>query len=413
MEAVQTNQRVSIFTVINFDMAQSLSSNFKFFQSVGEIPPKHWDEILSPTQVFLTLSYLNALEKTLAETIKPVYIIVYDSNNRPMLCGLFQIATFTYKKVGQPKSWYKLFQECRNADDSYSINGLVCGNIFATGENGFAYTPRITKRAALDLLASVAKGITEDSRWESMFSIILFKEFWPESLTQTYILEDHKYRPFQVDVNMVLPIHTSWKTFGDYLKSMKAKYRTKAKSASKKGKVLSIRSLSSLEIKKEETTIQRLFSNVLNKSYYSYGENYPLSFSALKENLGELFICKGVFLNDTLIAFSTAFKNGHNLEANYVGIDYRYNTEYAVYERLLYDYVQEAIEQKVSALHLGRTSELIKSAVGAVPVGMTLYARHTSKIKNALLKPVLENLKPSEFQLRKPFVKGFRNTEKN
>lgn len=88
-----------------------------------------------------------------------------------------------------------------------------------------------------------------------------------------------------------------------------------------------------------------------------------------------------MFLNDELIAFSTAFVNAHALEANYVGIDYNYNTEYAIYERLLYEYVEEAIALKVSQLHLGRTSELIKSAVGAVPVAMTLYARHTSKIK--------------------------------
>ncbi len=393
-------------------MAQSLSSNFKFFQSVKDIPHSHWNELVYSTHVYLSLSYLYALEETLAETIKPVYTIVYDSKDEPMVCGIFQIAAFTYKKAAQPKSWFKLFQDCRNEDDSFSIKGLVCGNMFATGENGFAYSLNITKRAALDLMASAAKGIAEDSRWENLFSVVLFKEFWPHSVSQTYILEDHKYRSFQVDVNMLLNIHPSWKTFGDYLQSMKAKYRTKAKSAFKKSETLSICSLSYSEIKEQESAIQRLFSNVLNKSNYSYGENYPVAFAALKESLGDLFICKGVFLEGTLIAFSTAFVNNNNLEANYVGIDYQNNTKYAVYERLLYDYVEEAIALRVSQLHLGRTSELIKSAVGAVPVGMTLYARHTSKIKNVLLKTILENLKPSEFELRKPFVKGFLNAEK-
>ncbi len=388
-------------------MPKSISYNFVFFQSVNEIPQPHWFAIVSMKSVYLSLPYLKAMEVTLLRTIKPIYLLVYNAEGIPVLAGVFQIATFTYKKTSQQNVFIKLFQDCRNEDYSFSIKGLVCGNMFATGEHGFAYSEKLSKQNALELLAKAAKKIQKDARWEDLFKVILFKEFWPKSIKDASVLEDYKYRSFQADVNMVLRIHPTWKTFADYLQSMKAKYRTKANSAYKKSENLIIRSLSSEEIAEHQNDIQRLFSNVLNKSEYRYGENYPASFSALKENLGDLFICKGVFLDAELIAFSTAFVNAVALEANYVGIDYKYNTEYAVYERLLYDYVEQAITLKVSELHLGRTSELIKSAVGAVPVAMTLYARHTSKIKNVLLKPVLENIEPSAFELRKPFGEKF------
>lgn len=388
-------------------MPKKISENFTFFECVQEIPQTEWNLLVEKNSVYLSLPYLSALEETLNGTIKPIYVLIYDSDGKPMLAGMFQIATFTYKKTSQQNLFIKLFQDCRNEDDSFSIKGLVCGNMFATGENGFAFSQRISKRAAIDLMASAAQEIKKDSRWEDLFSVLLFKDFWPESLSQSYILEDYKYRDFQADVNMVLKLHPSWQTFADYLQSMKAKYRTKANSAFKKSANLSIRSLSSEVIVQHQQKIQQLFSNVLNKSGYRYGENYPASFATLKENLGDLFICKGLFLKEELIAFSTAFVNADALEANYVGIDYNYITEYAVYERLLYDYVEQAIALKVSQLHLGRTSELIKSAVGAVPVAMTLYARHTSKIKNVLLKPVLENIEPSAFELRRPFSDKF------
>lgn len=388
-------------------MAERLSKNFTFFQSAKEVPQTNWNMLVPHTTIYLSLPYLSALEKTLNGTIKPIYVLVYDSDGKPLLAGMFQIATFTYKKTSQQNLFIKLFQDCRNEDDSFSIKGLVCGNMFATGENGFAFSQGISKRAAIDLMAYSAKEIKKDSRWEDLFSVLLFKEFWPDSTKDASVLEDYKYRAFQVDVNMVLNLHPSWKTFSDYLQSMKAKYRTKANSAYKKSENLSIRLLSSEEIMRYQKDIQQLFSNVLNKSEYRYGENYPASFAALKENLADLFICKGVFLEGKLIAFSTAFVNADAFEANYVGIDYNYNTEYAVYERLLYDYVEQAIALKVSELHLGRTSELIKSAVGAVPVEMTLYARHTSKIKNVLLKPVLENIESTAFELRRPFVERF------
>lgn len=384
-------------------MPKNISHKFIFFESINEIPKSHWNGIVSKNHVYLSLNYLKSLEETLFETIRPIYLMVYNAERIPVLAAYFQITTFTYKKTSQQNLFIKLFQDCRNEDDSFSIKGLVCSNVFATGEHGFAYSDTISKETALAILAKTAKQIQKDARWKELFKVILFKEFWPASIKAASVLEEYKYRSFQADVNMILKLHPSWKTLGDYLQSMKAKYRTKSNSAFKKSEKLVIRSLSSVEIAEQQTNIQRLFSNVLSKSEYRYGENYPASFAALKENLGELFICKGVFLNTELIAFSTAFVNGDALEANYVGIDYKYNTEYAVYERLLYEYVEQAIALKVSELHLGRTSELIKSAVGAVPVSMTLYARHTSKIKNVLLKPVLENIEPNTFELRRPF----------
>ncbi len=389
-------------------MPKKLFKNCFFFESVKEIPQSQWNLLIPKNGVYLSLPYLTALEKTLKGAIKPIYVLISDPTGKPLLAGMFQIATFTYKKTSQQNLFIKLFQDSRNEDDSFSIKGLVCGNMFATGEHGLAYSATISKQSALALLAKTAKQIQNDARWKDLFNVILFKEFWPASIKDASVVEDYKYRSFQADVNMVLKLHPSWKTFADYLQSMKAKYRTKANSAFKKSEKLVVRSLSSEEIEEQQTNIQRLFSNVLNKSEYRYGENYPASFAALKENLGELFICKGVFFNAELIAFSPAFVNGDALEANYVGIDYKFNTEYAVYERLLYEYVEQAIALKVSELHLGRTSELIKSAVGAVPVSMTLYARHTSKIKNVLLKPVLENIVPNAFELRRPFGEFLR-----
>lgn len=383
-------------------MQNRSSENFTFFQSVTDIPTTHWNLLVADTNIYLSIPYLLALEQTIASTVKPIYLLAYDEKGQPIVAGVFQISIFTYKKEAQKHVLLRLFHDCRTEDEGVSIKGLVSGNIFATGEHGFVHSQQTSKETALQILNKAVKQIRKDVRWKDMFEVILFKEFWPTTQNGS-ILENYKYRAFQADVNMVLKLDNSWQTFADYLKSMKAKYRTKANSAYKKSETLAIRSLSSDEIDKEQNNIQQMFSNVLNRSEYRYGENYPASFSALKENLGILFICKGVFLEDKIIAFSTAFVNGDTLEANYVGIDYNYNTKYAVYERLLYDYVEEAITLKVSQLHLGRTSELIKSALGAVPVNMTLYARHTSKLKNVLLKPFLENIQPSAFELRRPF----------
>lgn len=380
------------------------------FKQIADIPIVHWNAVVSSKQTYLTLPYLAALESSLPDTIEPLYCIIFDAQQRPLVVGVFQIATFTYKKVTQPNLFLKLFQESRNEDGSFSIKGLVCGNIFATGENGYAYSSQLTKRAAIELMATVATLIKNDERFSEKFSVCLFKEFFKNSIASAEILEDFKYRAFQADDTMVLQLDPTWNTFDDYLLDMKAKYRTKANSALRKSANLEIKSLTYKEIQQHENRMLVLYRNVLDHSNYQYGEQYPKAFAMLKKTLETTFICKGIFLENKLIAFSTAFVNNQCLEANYVGFDYAYNAQYAVYECLLYDYVREAIAMQLSELQLGRTSELIKSALGAQPQRVTLYAKHTSKLKNILLKPLLEGISPSPYELRKPFKKTFYAT---
>lgn len=379
---------------------------FTFFKNTHEIPTKDWEQVVGRNNLFVSLDYLEAVSQSLHKELQWVFVLVY-LDTTPIVAGVFQLATFTYKKGAQTNLLLKLFQDCKNVDDSVSLHGLVCGNIFATGAHGFAHSKDVTFTAATELLASAAKQLRKMKLYEDAFSIQLFKDFNTASASQLRVLEDFKYRSFQADVTMVLSIHEAWETFQQYLDSMKAKYRTKANSAFKKASVLKIRSLATSDIKKYEVRLLELFNTVQQQSNYSYGENYPKAFTTLKERLGDAFICKGAFLDDTLIGFSTAFMNGTTLEASYVGLDYSYNSKYALYERLLYNYVEEAIARKATLLHLGRTSELIKSALGATPQSMTLFAKHASKFKNVLLKPILEKITPSEFELRTPFKADF------
>ncbi len=380
---------------------------FSIYRHTEDIPEAQWNSVLASQSIFLSLPYLRSLEQTLSSSIKLYYILVHDSKKNPILAGVFQLTAFTYKKGSQTNLLLKLFQDCKNKDDSVSIHGLVCGNIFATGKHGFAHTETLTKRAAIELMASAAKEIQSQLKQKDLFSVQLFKDFTTSEIKSAHILDDFKYRPFQADVTMVLPIDEHWINFDTYLQSMKAKYRTKANSAFKKAEKLSIVSLSAAQIGQHKIQLQQLFKNVQDKSDYSYGEQYPLAFNALKQNLGPQFLCKRAFLNDKLVGFSTAFLNNGTLEASYIGLDYKYNISHALYERLLYGYVEDAIAHKSSLLTLGRTSELIKSAMGAVPKEMTLYIKHTSKLKNALLKPIVEAISPSDFELRTPFKATF------
>ncbi|WP_062057594.1 hypothetical protein [Aquimarina longa] len=99
----------------------------------------------------------------------------------------------------------------------------------------------------------------------------------------------------------------------------------------------------------------------------------------------------------------TSFVLDSAIDSNHIGIDYSYNTSHPIYQKMLYDYVDLAITKKVQELRLGRTAEIIKSSLGAKPVEMKLYVQHRNLISNALLKPLVELISLSEYEIRTPF----------
>lgn len=377
--------------------------------SINSVNIVDWEEIVQEKNIYLSRSYLHALEKTMDNEIEFFYSILYNNQNKPVLAAAFQLVTFIDKRNNKTQTILKHLTGGKVENDSLSLNILVCGNVFSDGENGLLWNEKISNEDAIEQVSIIANKIKKDKETRKKLSCILFKDFSPKSIQYSDTLKNFKYKDFMIDVNMVLPIHKSWKSMDDYLLSMKTKYRTKAKSVYKKSKSLNIKSLSYSEIDNHSERIDELFNNVLSKSDYNFGIIKANSFIELKKELGDSFLFRGMFLEDKLIGFSTSFRHNNTLEANYVGIDYSYNLDLAIYQRLLYDYVCQAIKNNVNELQLGRTSELIKSSLGAEPVNMKLYAKHKKAISNVLMSSILCFVSPSKFELRKPFKANFNN----
>ena len=378
--------------------------------SFSSMNKKDWASVVQNRNIYLSIPYLEALESNLNDSIDIFYSLAYSNSGKPALVAVFQLVSLEYRSSIHPQAFLKHFYKEKNEEGRISMNILVCGNVFSDGENGFLWTDEFSEEMAIKQVVEIAKCIKNDKTKRKKLSVLLFKEFWPRSEGYSELLKDYNYKDFMIDVNMVLPIHESWKSMNDYLFSMKTKFRTKAKSVFKKSESLTIRSLNYEEIFDRKNRIQELFNNVLDRSNYSFGKIDTCVFSAFKKNLDSEFSFRGVFFEDQFIGFSTAFFHNNIMEANYVGIDYDHNIEYGVYQRLLYDYVEQAIISDAKELQLGRTSELIKSSLGAHPINMKLYAKHKTVLTHILMSAILNFVSPSKFELRKPFKTNFKNS---
>lgn len=378
----------------------------RIFQKTTAIPQQDWEQVRAGGNLYLSLKYLKVLEDTLKDQVTLYFSVSYQ-NEVPVLITAFQLVTFIDRREQSHKSFLKILSDTKRKQQSFKMNMLVCGNVFADGEHGFVASAAISNNAIIKELVTISEEIKKKSTAQKRTSVSLFKEFWPSAVPMMDSLIDYRFKDFHIDVNMVLEIHPSWKTFDAYLQSMKAKFRTKANNAYKRSAAIEMRSLFADEITANTERLDVLFSNVLDKSEYSFGRMNATVFAKLKEGLKDDFSFMGAYLENQLVGFSIAYFHKNIMEAGYVGLDYTYNTDYAIYQRILYNYVAQAIERQVSQLQLGRTSELIKSALGAQPVAMKLYAKHKRPLINMIMGAALTKVSASDFELRRPFKSGF------
>lgn len=381
------------------------------YDSINQINQEDWNSCNVSQNIYLGIPYLSAIEQTMANDMEFRYIQFYSEQDKAIGAAVIQVITVEDSFENHEDVFCKVKATVKQKLlNTINAKVLVCGNLFSCGDNGFVFTEEIESKKAIELLNDAFKYIKEnESEKDNQVSYYLMKEFWPEQAESVKkYFEKRNYRELAIDPNMILPIHPDWNDFDDYLASMTTKFRTKAKGAMKKSAEVVLEDFAAEDILKNEHRINTLFTNVVSQSEVNLCELNANAFRQLKEHLGANFRFRVYKLNSEIIGFSAStLLNNKGLEANYVGIDYDYNKEYALYQRMLYDMIDFSIKEQVQTVYFGRTAEELKSTLGAQPTQMKLFVRHRSTLSNQLLKPVVAAVKPKEFELRYPFKAAF------
>lgn len=280
------------------------------------------------------------------------------------------------------------------------IRILIAGNTQVSGPYGVFFKPDVNEELKARIWSEVLK--TCDAL-RGPYSIILAKEFYQ---SQNEIVERFKkngYRAIQSLPIMTMKLEKDWASFEDYLAALSSKYRIRAKAARKKGEKVKRIIWGVEEIRARAKEIYSLYNNVYEKArfrLFKIEENY---FSALKTNLRDSIIFQAYLLDDKLIGFSTLVLHESHADAHLIGLDYEANKQFSVYQNILYDYIEAAIDRGIHKIDFGRTAMEIKSTVGAVPEEMKVMV----KIRNTLLDSVtcilMENSSPRKWIQRHPF----------
>ena len=377
-----------------------------FFSSIDKISDEIWRNLDCESNVYFHRSFLKAIEENHPDIIFS-YIILIDKDKKPIAFASIQIVDFYIDTIKNDieiliRKLKNIGRKFHIIPDKKPLKLLICGNTFVSGEHGIFIKQKQDKKL---LIKKLAKAILHFSNADKKLKIdaFLLKDFINESLLITDELKDFNYHPFSVEPNMVLTLDENWQNFDDYLASMKTKFRVKARKAYKQSSAIRIEEVTKEDLVNKLPEITTLYKKVASNADFNLGDFNLETYTKLKEKFGENYILKTYWLNHKIVGFISGIINQNSLDAHFVGINYELNREYAIYQRMLYDYIEIAISKKLKTINFGRTASEIKSSVGAEPRDLTMYFRHKKSITNRILKLFLQRIQPTPFQQKFPF----------
>ncbi|EAR13842.1 hypothetical protein PI23P_05072 [Polaribacter irgensii 23-P] len=377
-----------------------------FFSTIDAIPQKIWEDLSCSKNIYFHPHFLKAIEKN-HPNILFHYIVLLDDKNCATAFASLKIINFQLKTIKNDFGFLKKISvKLGVLSEKKELKLLICGNTFVSGEHGIFVKEHQNKKGIVKELAeSIVRFVEANQKLNKQIDAYLLKDFVKESIAITYVLKEFNYNSFSVEPNMQLQLQENWHHFDDYLASIKTKFRVKARKAFALSTNIRIEEVTLENLSQNLPKMTILYKKVAENATFNLGVFNLETYHNLKEAFGTNYILKTYWLEKEIVGFMSGIVNGNTLDAHFVGIDYQRNKTHAIYQRMLYDYIETGIHRKLKKINFGRTASEIKSGVGAVPQDLTIYIRHKKTIKNKILKLFLQRIKPTPFDQKFPFKK--------
>lgn len=379
-------------------------SNYSFtiYNSVSKLP-NSWDEVAIENK-FLQTAYLSVLEESAPTNMQCFFVGIFEDHKHIGVALAQYLNLNKLESFGERDKCFKT--AIRNlVFKNFASHVLFMGNNMITGQNGFAFSKKMTFETISKIILECAHEITDYFKKQSItIHIITFKDFYQDSAEELKKYSFNPFYEFSTQPNMIMALENHWKTNEDYIGTLTKKYRDQFKRSQKKCEGVEIRELDLEEIEKLENRIYDLYHFVAKHAPFNTFFLAKNHFTIFKKQLEEKFIIVGYFLDDKLVGFHTLLLNGNVLETYFLGYDEQVQKEKMLYLNMLYNMTFYAIQNQFKKIIFGRTALEIKSSIGAEPITMSGFLYHKNKLINKYIDKIFKNLEPElVWQQRHPF----------
>jgi hypothetical protein len=385
------------------------------YPSIDAVPARAWAGLVAPERGFLGRDYLGALEAAAPARLGFRYALLDGAGAAVALAAMQTVdvsarecvPTLLEARPGE-RGWQRCLRRAAALTlGSRRVRVLLCGNVFAGGEPGLAWRASVEDclRAFQHADAAMRRQGAQGAG-ERRARVFVFKDVGEALLPAArQALAPLGYREVPADPVMVLPLDPRWRRFDDYLGALRARYRGHVRQALQASTGVERRALAAADIAAAGARIDELHAAVVARASVRPSWMAARGFAALKARLGDRFNFIGYYKDGALVGFNTRFRFGEEMESHYCGLDYRVSKRYALYRSMLYDDIAAAIETGARRLSFGRTSQEIKSSLGALPRPMSWFGRTSFPLATAVMARLTARLTPP-WVAHQPFRAG-------
>lgn len=370
-----------------------------FFTSINQIDDSFLEKINPNASVYFSRHLLYGFEAS--NTAVEVRYVCISKNNTPQALALVQIVDLSVDVILKNIKVSERIRQILNlffCKDHIKI--MFCGNVFLSGEHGISFAPGCDRKL---IAVEIGTALDEIAKSIRPLHAIFIKDFQTSALEYTSSFEHFGFNNIKVEPNMMITLKQDWTTFDEYKAALKSKYRVKANKADAKSELLELRVFSQNDIEFYKDELQNLYQNTIDNANFNAQVLDLNTYIKLKNTYKDDFIVQGYFLNDKIVGFLSALVNKKNLDAHFIGLEYDLNKTYAIYPRILNDYIRLGLEKNVESINLGRTASEIKTTIGAEPLELSCYIKHKNKLINRLIQPFFRKIQIKSFKQHSPF----------
>lgn len=366
----------------------------EIWSSVDEIDVAAWEQVREPSDLFLDLRLLQAVETSMAATCRFRYVLYRDAAGEPAAIAV--LCTFTIDiGVLADDGWSRwalrgLRRISRKLVD-YRI--LFCGLPLSACQSSLRFAPGANSQVILQRLDVALRRFAKQDR----ASVIVLKEFADEELPPLKPLETLGYRKADSLPTHLVALHSD--SFDGFLKDMNSKRRANVRMSLKKfaGKGVEFVTTS------DYATIERLFTP---ETYRLYEEVLGRSETKLEHLPQEFFLemarqlpdcCEFTFAveGERVIAFCISLWNDHEYRGLFIGYDASRNQDLDLYFNLAFRTIAEAAFHRSAVVEIGQNSSYFKrTKLGAVQSRRSLYVRGGNAVMNGVIGLLFKQLFP-------------------
>lgn len=355
----------------------------KIYKSINEINKTEWDAIVGENKIFCTHGFASAVEESGVSRGGHYYPVIYDDNKIiAHACVYFFRTELDLFARGFLKNMINIIR--KRWKNLFVLESLECGSPVALGNT-------ISIRSGADYaqaMRALSRGI-EGLAKELGIKFILFRDFYDKETEFHAIFKELGYKNIHNLPKAEMKIR--WKSFDEYLDSMRSNYRRKIVKRMEKCAQANISFEILTNFSEHAADLKRLYDNVYhNAKEYKRERVAEAFFRNIDKYLGERSVMTVAKKDGRIIGSSLLLLNDKMLISLFMGLDYDYNEEYFIYFNLFYRAIRLAIERGMEELELGITTLDPKRDMGADVAALNMHMKHTNPFLNKVIPALFD-----------------------